>query len=862
MSIHAEILEWSKDRPGWQRDALRRLFTAGHLTPDDLEDVTTICKSQHGLSPAQPIQYLDTAHVPAGPSSASSAVSLASLTHHMGVNALAPEQTISFGANLTVVYGENAAGKSGYTRILKRACRSRFVEDILGDVLAGSVPLKAKATIRYRQDDAEVPVSWTPDGAPSSSLSQICVFDSHCVPVYLKDKNDVAFRPFGLDTFDKLATACAEVKKRLDLESQRIAQPFVPPRGLAEGTQAKRLVDTITSLTSKTSVQALATLTTIEAQRLNELATLRRDLQSADPKARARELLAKATRFETLSTHLKSLDAALGLAAISRLDSSRKKLATAREHLSKIRDAALAVGVLPGTGDRVWRSMWEATEAFAKVAYPGVPFPPSESDALCPFCQQQILPDTASRLKHFAEYVGSAAQADVRLAEQEYSTLWQVAAKAQVARQDIDQTIDEIASDDAALGDATRAYLAGAQEVRDALVAQTEATTAPFWARTFDPDVVPRIMKASLALREHAQQLSSSQTALSVVQQKELTELESRVVLKDNLQLVMDEIERKKRLAAYGLCVEETNTLAITKKSTELTKRLVSDQLRDTFQEELRRLEFTHVAVAIQPAGGSRGALFHKLVFSNAPGVTVTDIVSEGESRTLSLAAFLTELSTAPTVSGIIFDDPVSSLDHVWRGRIAQRLVLESKHRQVIVFTHDLWFMRALMSGCEKAGIPCAHQYVRRDGQAGLSSPDLPWVAMTVKERIGVLRARWQDADAIRRKNGMQDYKPKAQEIYSLLRETWERGITEILLNDVVDRYRPSIETKRAALLFDITEDDCKAVDAGMTECSRWMLGHDESIADGSPFPEPTTVKARIDELEAWTKTIKKRRRQ
>lgn len=68
-------------------------------------------------------------------------------------------------------------------------------------------------------------------------------------------------------------------------------------------------------------------------------------------------------------------------------------------------------------------------------------------------------------------------------------------------------------------------------------------------------------------------------------------------------------------------------------------------------------------------------------VFTNAPGVVVTNVLSEGESRALSLAAFLTELSTATNSSAIIFDDLVSSLDHIWREPIARRLVVEAKNR-------------------------------------------------------------------------------------------------------------------------------------------------------------------------------------
>ena len=224
------------------------------------------------------------------------------------------------------------------------------------------------------------------------------------------------------------------------------------------------------------------------------------------------------------------------------------------------------------------------------------------------------------------------------------------------------------------------------------------------------------------------------------------------------------------------------------------------------------------------------------------------------------MAAFLTELSTAPSQSAIIFDDPVSSLDHIWRERIARRLVSEAKTRQVIVFTHDLLFLRLLLDESEKQGVKCDNQYVRRDGQAGICSPDLPWIAMPVKDRIGKLRVQCQAVEKIFRTTGPEAFEKEARDMYGLLREAWEQAVAEVLLNDVVERYRPSIETQRLRYLHDITEADCATVEDAMTYCSRWMRGHDHAAADGTPFPDPSVLKKRIDDLETWAKAIKKRR--
>jgi hypothetical protein len=862
-NIFAEILQWSTLQPQWQRDALRRLFTVGALTPTDLDALTDICKSAHGLAPSSKKAVpLSTQHLPVGGPATATAVFLVDLTHHTGVNALAPEQTVSFGPNLTIVYGENATGKSGYTRILKRACRSRFVEDVLGNVLGTSAPLKAKATIRVNEGGTEKAIQWSPDAAPSSSLAQVSVFDSRCVPVYLKDKTDVAFRPFGLDLFDKLASACVEVKKRLDAELQQLATSLLPALpGILVGTKARQMLDSLTALTKEDDVRALATLSAAEEQRFNHLTALKRDLLASDPKKRAQELSAKAGRYDMLAAHLETLAGALGLDAMSKLGQAREKLRSSRLSLETLRKTALTPDLLPGTGGQAWRKMWDAAEGFVKAANPTATFPVGEEHARCPLCQQDIKPDAESRLKHLLEFVTSTAQGDVRAAESTYQQLWQAASSVSIERPDIKAIVGEIAVDDSVLESKLAQFFKTAAATKNSVDMFTEAGEETLQVSTFEPKLNDAVKALANGLRARAAQLLASATSLSSSEQSELNGLASRKELSANLAAVISEIDRKRRVAAYSQCTAETNTLAATKKSTELTKQLITDQLRLTFQAELKNIGFTHLSVEIQAAGGSKGALFHKLVFSNAPGVRVTDVLSEGESRALSLASFLTELSTAPTKSGIIFDDPVSSLDHRWREKIGRRLAAEAKVRQVIVFTHDLVFLRVLLNECDQDSIPYAHQYIRRETQAGVCSPDLPWVAMNVKQRLGVLRNRWQAANKLYTKGGQDEYESSGRELYGLLRESWERGVSEVLLNDVVERYRPSIETKKVAPLYDITEADCKAVDAGMTECSRWIRGHDGAIADGSPFPKSDELKGRIDEFENWIDGIRKRRK-
>jgi len=133
------------------RCVARRLFLNGKVKPDEVGDLVDLCKAAKGLSAPRAPGVLANEHL-AIKDGISEAVSLVSLIHHHDANALAPEQTVTFGPKLTIVYGANAAGKSGYARILKRACRSRSTEEILGNVLSGETPTKLQATSDFVTD--------------------------------------------------------------------------------------------------------------------------------------------------------------------------------------------------------------------------------------------------------------------------------------------------------------------------------------------------------------------------------------------------------------------------------------------------------------------------------------------------------------------------------------------------------------------------------------------------------------------------------------------------------------------------------------------------------------------------------------
>ncbi|MDP9033335.1 MAG: hypothetical protein M3O50_00885, partial [Myxococcota bacterium] len=129
-----------------------------------------------------------------------------------------------------VIYGDNGAGKSGYARILKRACRARHAGKIEPNAYAdAAVVTRATATIAYSIGQAKEPdLKWQDSDSPHPTLSAISVFDSDCASVHITEKNEVAFRPFGVDIPDELATVCQSVKDTLTREKKLLEESRNP----------------------------------------------------------------------------------------------------------------------------------------------------------------------------------------------------------------------------------------------------------------------------------------------------------------------------------------------------------------------------------------------------------------------------------------------------------------------------------------------------------------------------------------------------------------------------------------------------------------------------------------------------------
>lgn len=280
--------------------------------------------------------------------------------------------------------------------------------------------------------------------------------------------------------------------------------------------------------------------------------------------------------------------------------------------------------------------------------------------------------------------------------------------------------------------------------------------------------------------------------------------------------------------------------------------------MRDRFQQEIVELAGSRVRVEVVRSGGKFGSPQYEVKLYANPKAKVHDVLSEGEQTCVALASYLTELANAVHTSALVFDDPVSSLDHRWRSKVAKRLATEAGVRQVIVFTHDMIFVNDLAQLAMERNTPLTLAHLTR-GQdvVGIVNKDLPWTASSIRDRIDKLEKSAREAKLLFDAHDDEGYKLAVTSLYSKLRATWERALEDIVFANVIMRHRDYINTKRLKQVTALEEGDVQIFQTGFQKCCDFVDAHDPSRGHDPEPPEPTEVMADIQTLKDWSEALR-----
>jgi len=308
-----------------------------------------------------------------------------------------------------------------------------------------------------------------------------------------------------------------------------------------------------------------------------------------------------------------------------------------------------------------------------------------------------------------------------------------------------------------------------------------------------------------------------------------------------------------------------TNSTGISTKATEMAEKAITEAFVNRFNNELKSLGATKIKVELVKTKTTKGKVLHKIRLKGAQtGQDLPEaVLSDGERRIISLAAFIADVVDKPYYAPFVFDDPISSLDQDYEWAVATRLAAFSERAAVIILTHRLSLFGAMEEAAKKLGDDwkktnlIQHCIESFNGVSGHPAIQEVSTANTRKAN-NILIDRLHDAKKAGETTGSSAYKALAQGICSDFRKLIERTIEDDLLNEIVKRHRRSIQTdNRLAILAHISPEDCQYFDGLMTKYSCYE--HSQSTETPVLIPEETDLRNDLEALKAWREGYGKR---
>ena len=319
----------------------------------------------------------------------------------------------------------------------------------------------------------------------------------------------------------------------------------------------------------------------------------------------------------------------------------------------------------------------------------------------------------------------------------------------------------------------------------------------------------------------------------------------------------------------YIKAIELLDSRVITNQSKRITEQHITKLLRDAVNVELSLLSDNKIQVG-QKLSASNGTANFKFILETASRtIRLDEVLSEGEQKIISFAGFIAESKLSGHKTPLILDDPVTSLDHNYKYRIAKRLISLGTERQIIIFTHDLPFIFQLHEasnppfGIDPFGVsliakcPLDIKYVKRNSlYAGIYCNELPPYMLKSEDRLGKLLDFFNREIANKFENDKDQYNEQTFSLFSKIRSAIESMVEYVLFDGIVKRYAPEIQTQRLKRVV-ITPEDAHFIDVFMAKASEITDAHDKAKALGFSVPNPPEVRMFLKKLIDYCKTKK-----
>ncbi|WP_457062878.1 AAA family ATPase [Mycobacteroides abscessus] len=828
------LATWANEQDEWVRSIVRRVLGTGRaLSSDDIDVVYALFRQEKALDertlPTEPGLTAEVLE-----EDAELPLAITRLSEVTGVNAIVTGSVIEPHAGMTILFGENGTGKTGYARIFKALAGSRTADAILSDITVTEVaPTSAK--VEYTVGPEVKEFAWTGEQG-QAPFTRMSIFDSPAVHFHVDDDLEYVYVPTVLALFNHVNTAIKGVQERINQAVVNLSSGSTTllsrfPRDSA----IYPLVETLGASTDLAELNALADRGADVDQRIDVLrravAALEADTITAQITERQRDERVLRQAVLAITT--------LGSLNVQELNAQIQQLDELRADYRSFRTDLFAAADLPADPEDTWDAFVSSGERY-RVHLESLGVHDAER---CLYCRQPLADPAKALVSKYGEYLTDKISSDIASVEQGIKS--QTAPIVAIQLNEINAFIDE----HEARADRPSFY-AAISGIRDAAIITAEAIRASGLIDNSSVASVPALTSEASAAHvsieaEIADLKTQAENRADALQEKnrELVELTAAGELAKSWTTIQTQVESAKESDKLRVLAGKFSALgrSVTELAKAASDQLINQSFDKLFAEECSALRAPELQVEFVGRQG-RAQRRKTLAGQHKP----SKILSEGEQKVLALADFLAEARLAGITAPVIFDDPVSSLDHRRINEVARRMANLAEHNQVIVFTHDVFFAATLLALFETSK-RCAYFHVTdEDGKGKVTRASGPrW------DSLGNLKSKINKAIEAARAVDGEARAALVRDGYSWIR-SWCEVFTETeLLKGVSQRLQPNI---RMTTLREIKVGALPAASEVVTrifeDACRYIAAHSQPLLTLGVGPSLSGLEAHWKELQ------------
>ena len=856
MEIYSDIIAWSSNKSMFIRDAIRRLFGNETLSTQDIKEIKEILMGECGFDNIQispkPVTESD---IPAQTTNADSIIKIKEISQPHNISALSDRTPLAFSTDgLTIVYGKNGTGKSSYAKILKKVCWSRDKKVQLKKNVYNEDTDLQSVKLLFTKGDEECEFIWREGNEVDTRLNSVFVFDSKCAEIYLNKENPSEYKPVGINVLERLIELFTTLSESFDNDLLRLnkQKPQLPTT--YNQTQINVWYQNIEKYQKK-DIDSRLVVTEEEIKRKNELEN---SLKDSNLEQTNKALLHKKSRYKKIRDWVESVNKLFNGDSYNMIYNLMNDY-VAKEKAFQLAQSSYKTDEEFSIGGQAWRNLWNAAREYATTEIKNTyPISSNNNGEFCILCHQPLSSEAKDRMQKFDLFIKDKTSLELQTTKDTISR--KIEEYNAIPKEFISESLmEELKEDIPNIEEINSDYLQSLSKATDSVVCFLQRQAKDIQTYSLNVAIV-ELIDGILEQIDTKIKINEGIIKDKEKNQLEFYELDALCGLVDKREDILNYYDESVLRSKYDACKRLLTTRNVSNKIGELLESKAITAQKEIFDSYLKRLNPRIASnMELTKTHTSSGITYQKCKFSSIHE-NIVEVLSEGEQKMVAIANFLSESTINDSKNSLVFDDPINSLDLDYRESVANIIVELAKDRQVIVMTHDLYFLRLLYDLCkkninEKFKLTCLNNV---DGESGIVSDEIPYLVKNVQERIDSISKELTmlnslDLSQIDMKNVLlNDLKDK-------MRQLLERTVEDILINKTVTRFSKNVNFKKGNLanIIVVEKED---IDYLLTLYGKYS----EMIHDGSIETVPNKItekdiKNDISEYKKWKKQFEDR---